>query len=112
MSKMIAFCGLVCSDCPTYIATKTDDNNARAKTAQFYNEKFGFDCTAEDINCDGCRTPNGRKMAYCQDCEIRECGTKKGVENCFQCAQAPCDKLDTFFEFSPDAKKCFEALGK
>ena len=31
MSKMIAFCGLCCMECPTYLATKKDDDDARKK---------------------------------------------------------------------------------
>lgn len=38
MSKMIAYCGLICSDCPTFIATQNDDNVARAKTATLYSK--------------------------------------------------------------------------
>jgi hypothetical protein len=34
MSKMIAFCGLVCSDCPTYIVTI---NDAQTKIVRHYN---------------------------------------------------------------------------
>ncbi len=36
MPKMIACCGLVCTECPTFIATQDDDDEARAKTAVFY----------------------------------------------------------------------------
>ena len=43
MSQMIAYCGLVCSSCPTFLATQNDDDVARARTAAFYSEKFGFD---------------------------------------------------------------------
>ncbi len=39
MSKMIAYCGLVCSDCPTFLATRNDDDAAREKTADLYAEK-------------------------------------------------------------------------
>jgi len=28
---MIAYCGLVCSDCPTFLATRNDDDVVRAK---------------------------------------------------------------------------------
>jgi len=31
MDKIIAYCGLVCTDCPAYIATQADDRVARAK---------------------------------------------------------------------------------
>ena len=46
---MIAYCGLVCSSCPTFLATQNDDDAAREKTAAFYSKKFGFNLKPEDI---------------------------------------------------------------
>ncbi len=112
MSKIIAFCGLVCSDCATYLATQKDDKDAREKTARLYSEKFGFDLKPEDINCDGCHTKGGMMIPFCRNCDIRKCGQEKGLENCAQCGQAPCDELAEFHTFSPDAKKSFETLIK
>jgi len=36
MSKMIAYCVLVCSSCPTFLATQNDVDAARENTAVFY----------------------------------------------------------------------------
>jgi hypothetical protein len=112
MSKMIAYCSLVCSSCPTFLATQNDDDAARAKTAAFYSEKFGFNMKPEDINCDGCLSEGGKLIGYCQTCEIRKCCREKGLYNCAICKEQPCDKLTKFHEFSPDAKACFESLLK
>jgi len=109
MSKMIAYCGLVCSNCPTFLATQNDDDIAREKTAALYAEKFGFDLKPEDINCDGCLTIGGRQIGYCQVCKIRECCREKGLENCGFCAEH-CENLLKFHEFSPEAKASFDAL--
>ncbi len=62
MSKTIACCGLVCSKCPTFLATKNNDDNGRKKTAAFYTEKFGFILKPEDINCDGCFSNKGKLL--------------------------------------------------
>ena len=59
MSQMIAYCGLVCSSCPTFLATRNDDDLARERTAAFYAEKFGFNLKPEEINCDGCLAREG-----------------------------------------------------
>ncbi|HUW65472.1 MAG TPA: DUF3795 domain-containing protein [Spirochaetia bacterium] len=64
MSRMIAYCGLVCSDCPAFLATQNDDDAAREKTAAMYAEKYGFSLKAGDINCDGCVTVGGRLIEY------------------------------------------------
>jgi hypothetical protein len=72
MTKMIAYCGLVCSDCPSFFATRNDDDEARGRTAAFYKEKFGLNFKPEEINCDGCRSDEGMLIAYCRTCEVRQ----------------------------------------
>ncbi len=110
MSKMIAYCGLVCSNCPTFLATKNDDDVAREKTAALYAEKFGLDLKPEDINCEGCKSVRGKLIGFCQVCEIRRCCSEKGLENCTLCDEQPCENLVKFHQFSADAKASFEAL--
>jgi hypothetical protein len=112
MSKMIAYCGLVCSQCPAYLATKNDDDDARKKTAQMYAKAFGFNITPGDINCNGCHSEDGVLISYCQSCEIRQCGRDRGIDNCTFCAEQPCEKLVKFHAFSPQAKASFRALLK
>ena len=110
MKPMIAYCGLVCSDCPTFLATQNDDDIAREKTAAFYSEKFGLNFKPEEINCDGCLSVGGKLIGYCHACEIRKCALERAVENCAACAEQSCEKLAKFHEFSPDAKRSFDAL--
>lgn len=38
MEKMIAICGLDCSKCDAYIATQTDNQELRIKTAKLWAE--------------------------------------------------------------------------
>ena len=112
MPEMIACCGLVCTSCPTFIATQNDDDTAREKTAKLIAEKFGLSFKPEEINCDGCLSSGDRLIGFCNTCEVRKCGIAKSVENCSACDEQPCDKLNKFHEFSPDAKASFEALAK
>ena len=53
MEEMISYCGLVCNECPAYIATRDNDDHLRAKVAGKWSRQFGFDMKAEDVNCDG-----------------------------------------------------------
>jgi hypothetical protein len=110
MSKMIAYCGLVCTSCPTFLATQNDDDDAREKTVALYAEKFGLILQKEEINCDGCLSVGGRQIGYCQVCLIRQCCLGKGLKHCVICPEQPCDKILRFHEFSPEAKTAFEAL--
>jgi len=110
MSELIACCGLVCSNCPTFIATQNDDDEAREKTVALYTQKFGLAFQKEDINCDGCRSEGGRQIGYCQTCEIRRCCLDRGLTNCAVCPEQPCEIIRRFHEFSAEAKAAFEAL--
>ena len=110
MKKIVAYCGLVCSSCPAFLATQADDDNSREKTAAYYTQKYGLSLKAEDINCDGCKSETGRLIGYCQSCEIRKCNRAKGLDNCAVCDAKPCEKLSKFHEFSPEAKTAYEAL--
>lgn len=110
--KMIAYCGLVCSKCPAFLATLNDDDGARKKTSEYYADKYGLDIPPEGINCDGCRSRVGRLISFCAACDVRKCGQKRNISHCGECEDQPCDKLNRFHEFSPDAKRAFQALLK
>jgi len=112
MKEMIAYCGLVCTSCEQFIATQNDDDVAREKAAKRIAEKFGLYFKPEEINCDGCLSSGGRVIGFCNTCEVRKCGIANSVENCSTCDEQPCDKLNKFHAFSPDAKASFEALLK
>ena len=96
MEKIIAYCGIPCSECPAFIVTKSDDDEARAKVAA---KEFESNIKPEDINCDGCLTDGDRIFNYCKICEIRQCARGKQVENCAYCEDYACEKLNNFFLF-------------
>lgn len=110
MPEMIACCGLICNDCPTFIATQNDDDDARVGTAAFYQKTYGFELKPEEINCDGCLSSKGKLIGYCQTCVIRQCCLERGLDNCAVCEAQPCEKLTQFHDFSPDAKACFDRI--
>jgi hypothetical protein len=111
MVKLMAVCGLDCAACPAYIASATNDDALRAKTAAEWTKAFGFDCTPEMVNCHGCLTTDGVQIGHCTDCEIRLCAIGKRQVNCAPCAEyATCEKLATFLKDVPDAKKNLDAL--
>jgi hypothetical protein len=112
MEKMIGFCGIVCTECPTFLATQKDDDNERKRVAEQWSKQFGEKIKPEDINCDGCLSEGGRLFSYCQVCEIRKCGQEKRLKNCAYCDEYACEKLNKFFEMAPEAKATLEAIRK
>jgi hypothetical protein len=109
MDKVIAYCGLVCSECPAYVATQADDREALERVAAQWREEYNApEITVESVICDGCLTGE-RKCSHCAECEIRACGVARGVANCGVCDEyaredATCEKIEGFFEFVPDAR--------
>ncbi len=98
---IIAYCGLLCDECPAYIATKENDVNKKDSLAKQWSCD-DYIVRAEDINCFGCSRDNtGPVFKFCMDCEIRRCGIEKEIENCAHCEEYPCSNLDNPFEGSP-----------
>ncbi len=105
MAKMIAYCGLICSDCAAYLATQANDQAALRRVRDQWREEYNVpQMTVDDVTCDGCLV-EGLKCGHCAECDIRACGRSRGVVNCAHCADyAGCDMLKRFFGFVPDAK--------
>lgn len=86
---IIAYCGLLCNECPIFIATKKNDEKARVELAKMYsNDRCVFE--PEDIHCLGCFQVDVKRSKMCSACEIRACGVGKGLKDCGYCEQFPC----------------------
>ena len=110
MDRMIAYCGLVCTDCQAYLATQANDRAELERVAAMWREQYGAsNITAESVLCDGCIV-GGRKCGHCFECEIRACGIARGVLNCAHCADYGCEKLEGFFGFVPDARTLLDSI--
>jgi hypothetical protein len=107
--EIIGSCGLVCSQCPAYIAYQTDDDALRKETAAEWSKMYGADIPAEAINCTGCRA-EGVKIGHCAECAVRLCAIKKDVVNCAECAEYSCATLDKFIEPIPQASEKLEEM--
>ena len=112
MDKMIAYCGLVCTDCPAYVATQADDRAALERVAAQWREAFNApEITADSIICDGCLGSNGGRLSgYCYECEIRACGVERGVVNCAHCDEYGCEKLEGFFGHASEARAVLDEV--
>ena len=112
MSQIISRCGLICSECPAYIATQNNDDQARAKVAEKWSKEFGGSFQASDINCDGCVSNGARVFGYCGQCEIRSCGIGRGLANCGECGEYGCEKITKFFGQAPQVKAVLDGIAE
>ena len=111
MSRMIAYCGLICSDCPAYIATQAKDQAALLRVRDQWRQEYNVpDMAVDDVTCDGCLV-GGLKCSNCAECDIRACGVSRAVANCAHCVDYDtCAKLERFFGFVPDAKAVLDQV--
>jgi len=112
MDKMIAYCGLMCTECPAYIATQSNSQEALEKVAVQWREQFNVpEITAASIICDGCLATTGRLSGYCLQCQIRACAVEHGMVNCAHCDDYEgCEKLAGFLTHAPEAKATLERI--
>jgi hypothetical protein len=112
MDRVVAYCGLVCTDCPAYVATQATDRAALERVAAQWREEFNApEITADSIVCDGCVGHNGGRLSgYCLECKIRACGVERGVVNCAHCADYGCEKLEGFFAQASDARTVLDEI--
>lgn len=97
----IAACGLVCSQCDAYRATAENSQSKLELVAADWRQRYHCDqIKADNIRCNGCMTEGGPKCGHCESqCQIRRCALDKKINNCGECADFPCGKLEEFFGF-------------
>ena len=112
MNKMVAYCGIVCSQCPGFLATQKDDDAARKKVAEAWSKQFNMPVKPEDVNCDGCAADGERIVGYANICKIRKCAREKQLENCAYCDEYACERLTKWFGAVPQARTTLEEIRK
>lgn len=113
LEKMVAFCGLTCTECPGFIATQKNDYEAKKKLAKAWSSETEV-LKPEDINCDGCLAVGKRQINFCSTCEVRSCAMERDLENCAHCDEYACAKLDRLWGILKDstAKTTLDSIRK
>lgn len=92
---MLAYCGIYCDECPSYIGTITGDETLLAKmNAEFGDGKMD----AIDFVCLGCKYADLKLIATdCSRCTIRACAQAKGKDFCATCTEfETCDNIKPY----------------
>ena len=111
MDRMVAYCGLVCTECEAYLATQANDLPALEQMAQKAREEFGMpDTMADGVRCDGCLPADGYKCGYCAHCQVRACAIERGLPNCAHCDDYACEKLEAFFGMAAGARGVLDEI--
>lgn len=111
MNQLIACCGLNCEKCDARIATLTNDNALREKTAALWTKLNGVTITPEMLHCTGCRM-KGAKTTFCDSlCSIHNCVREKGLDTCADCLHMDtCQTLGRITANNPSAMENLKRL--
>lgn len=109
--RLISYCGLICTECPAYQATRAGDENKAQETAELWSREYGHEIRVEDVWCDGC-VVGGKKCAHCRVCEIRSCAMNRNVQSCAHCPDYACDTLTKLLDMVPAARDVLESQRK
>ena len=110
MDEIIAYCGLVCSDCPAWRATRDGDDEALAGVAALWSKQFGIDFAPDDCRCTGCIGEERPQISFIAECRIRKCAMGRGLDSCARCDDYPCKLLQKWFENVPESRERLEAI--
>ena len=100
---MTAPCGLDCFNCHFYLAR---EHKEAMNTVKKLSEEFNI--PVEIMLCKGCRSHNGRiplqKHVFgdAHRCAAYECSQGKGLRDCGDCDEFPCDNLHPYADKAND----------
>jgi hypothetical protein len=97
-TRLAGPCGLFCSSCKVYIATRDQAAIRKSIAESLYLPKLS-------LECNGCRS-NSRHHT-CKECHIRDCAALKGLDFCGECSDYPCEKLSEFQTGRPHCAELF-----
>jgi len=94
MKGIIARCGYRCNLCLAYnVNIRSVEDQKRVSDGWF--RIYGFRIPPEDIQCDGCLTPDSENPRLIDiKCPVRPCVIEKKLENCAYCDEYICNKIE------------------
>jgi hypothetical protein len=90
--EILSRCGYRCDLCLAY-KQNIEEQDRRAELSDGWEKCFGFRIPAEKIYCEGCMTGGNPKLID-TGCPVRPCVIKKGLNNCSECDEYPCEKFN------------------
>lgn len=89
LQEMTAPCGLACWTCAYH------KENITNELADMAARQIGID--SKDVPCEGCRSEQGCSFGNAltdnKGCPTKNCVEEKGIHNCSECDEFPCENL-------------------
>jgi len=100
---MIAYCGIDCSQCKSYLATRSGKYEDLEKVARRLAEVYQEEVKPEYVICDGCRTGQRHSFFCTHSCKMRRCCIGNGYHSCIECPDFSCKELQFELDNNPEA---------
>ena|SRR3972149_2254800 len=92
--EILTRCGYRCDLCLAY-KDNIEKDDQRVFLSDTWHKIYGFRIPAEEIYCEGCISSNEPDVKRLdKKCPVRPCVMEKGLENCSQCENYPCDSFN------------------
>jgi len=91
MEAILTRCGYRCDLCLAWRPNVERDAASRQILSDGWHKYFGFRIPPEQICCDGCMAENAKLIDT--SCPVRPCVIRKGLDNCAQCEEYACERL-------------------
>lgn len=89
MKDLFAKCGNNCGRCPSYRENLQTDED-RQRCSDGWEKYLGFRLSPGKLRlCDSCQAPDDENPIRYQDCYVRRCAVRNGVETCAHCSAYP-----------------------
>jgi len=107
---MIAYCGIDCSKCSSYLATQSGNEKELANVAKALSKRYNTEVKPDYVICDGCKAEK-RHSYFCSNlCKMRLCCIEQGFDSCRSCQEFPCEDLQSELDHSLNAKDNLEKM--
>jgi hypothetical protein len=93
MNKMMAACGVICSDCPAYHAA-TNGVAYQRRIVEAWHRIYGLTEAPENISCGGCLGSDEDLFHTSGRCRARRCCRGRGFASCAECPKERCQDLE------------------
>ena len=93
IEPIVTRCGYRCDLCLAYGPNVAAHPENRQILSDGWHRYFGFRIPPAEISCDGCTAEDPELID--NGCPVRPCAMERGLDNCSQCEDAVCEKLET-----------------
>ena len=98
MKDLFSKCGCNCGRCPSYKENLQTDEDRRRCSDGWY-KYLGIRLSPGKLRlCDGCQAPDDENPVRYQNCYVRKCAVRNGVETCAHCSGYPCEDVKNLHE--------------